>query len=66
MSLRIVIVEDEVMVARRTIMFCKKILAERLESVEHFSVIEDAEDYLSSHDIDLLLLDLNLNNKDGF
>jgi len=66
LSLRIVIVEDEVMVARRTIMFCKKILAERLESVEHFSVIEDAEDYLSSHDIDLLLLDLNLNNKDGF
>jgi DNA-binding LytR/AlgR family response regulator len=62
----IVIIEDEIMVARRIKMFCKNILGDRLTILKHFMVIEDAEDYINDNDIDLLLLDLNLNNRDGF
>ena len=64
--MNIVIIEDEIMVARRIKMFCKNILGDRLTMLKHFMVIEDAEDYINDNDIDLLLLDLNLNNRDGF
>lgn len=59
-------IEDEVMVARRIQMFCKNILGDRITSLKHFMVIEDAEDFINNNNIDLLLLDLNLNNRDGF
>jgi two-component system response regulator LytT len=64
--MKIVIVEDEMMIAKRIRRFCENILENRLEAIHHFSTIEDAEDYLDTHEIDLLLLDLNLNNRDGF
>jgi len=64
--MKIVIVEDEVMIARRIRKFCENILQNKLEAIHHFYTIEDAEDYLDTHEIDLLLLDLNLNNRDGF
>lgn len=64
--MKIVIVEDEIMIARRIITFVKNILEDRLTSVNHFLTLEDAEDYLDENEIDLLLLDLNLNNRDGF
>lgn len=64
--MKIVIVEDEVMIARRLKHFCEKILTAEITSITHFLLLDDAEDYLSSHPIDLLLLDLNLNNRDGF
>jgi len=64
--MKIVIVEDEVMIARRIRKFCENILQNRLEAIHHFYTLEDAEDYLDTHEIDLLLLDLNLNNRDGF
>jgi len=63
---KIVIVEDEIMVARRIKMFCENILGERIELLEHFLRIEDADDFIYNHNIDLLLLDLNLNSLDGF
>lgn len=64
--MKIVIVEDEVMIARRIRKFCQQILQNKLETIHHFYTLEDAEDYLDTHEIDLLLLDLNLNNRDGF
>ena len=64
--MKIVIVEDEVMIARRIWKFCENILQNRLEAIHHFYTLEDAEDYLDTREIDLLLLDLNLNNRDGF
>lgn len=64
--MNIIVVEDEVMVARRIQMFCKNILGDRITMLKHFMVIEDAEDFINDNDIDLLLLDLNLNNRDGF
>jgi two-component system response regulator LytT len=63
---KIVVVEDEIMVARRIQMFCKNILGDRIKMLKHFMVIEDAEDFINDNGIDLLLLDLNLNNRDGF
>jgi len=63
---KIVIVEDEIMIARRIIMFCKNILGDRITTLKHFMVIEDAEDFINENNIDLLLLDLNLNSRDGF
>jgi len=64
--MKIVIVEDEAMIARRIKMFCENILEKKLDSIRHFSTLEDAEDHLDTHKVDLLLLDLNLNNRDGF
>lgn len=64
--MKIVIVEDEIMIARRISTFVNNILGERLTLLKHFLNLEDAEDYLDENDIDLLLLDLNLNNRDGF
>lgn len=64
--MKIVVIEDEVMVARRIQMFCKNILGDRITSLKHFMAIEDAEDYINNNNIDLLLLDLNLNSRDGF
>jgi len=64
--MKILVIEDEIMVARRIQMFCKNILGDRITSLKHFMVIEDAEDYINKNDIDLLLLDLNLNSRDGF
>ena len=64
--MKIVIVEDEIMIACRITTFVKNILEDRLTSVKHFLTLEDAEDYLDENEIDVLLLDLNLNNRDGF
>lgn len=64
--MKIVVIEDEIMVARRIKMFCKNILGDRITMFKHFMVIEDAEDFIDDNDIDLLLLDLNLNSRDGF
>ncbi|MCJ8268941.1 MAG: LytTR family DNA-binding domain-containing protein [Psychrosphaera sp.] len=64
--MNIVMVEDEVMVARRLTKFCQAILGEKIDSLKHFLTLDDAEEYLAEHSIDLLLLDLNLNGQDGF
>ena len=62
--MKVVVIEDEIMVAKRIIMFCKSILGAKITSLKHFTIIEDAEDYISEHKIDLLLLDLNLNSRE--
>ncbi len=65
-NMKVVIVEDEVMIARRIKGFCEQILQEKLDAIIHFIDLCDAEDYLAANPIDLLLLDLNLNNHNGF
>ena len=64
--MRLVIVEDEVMIAKRLKMFCSEILQNKLQSLQVFHSLADAQDYLDSHTIDVLLLDLNLHHQDGF
>lgn len=68
---RILIVEDEPVVAQRL----QRMVNEYFAAPEHRHTtyqlhwqesLDDARDYLSSHAIDLLLLDLNLHGADGF
>ncbi len=64
--LSIVVVEDEALIAQRLIRFLNAELSNHAVLIQHFSSLDDGEDYLSSHSIDLLFLDLNLHGHDGF
>lgn len=64
--MKVVIVEDEFMVAKRLRRFVEISLATSLTSLQHFSYLDDAQDYLSNASVDLLFLDLNLRGQDGF
>lgn len=64
--MKLIIVEDEVMVARRLIKFCQALLAQKISTLKHFLTLDDAMEYIDEHSVDLLLLDLNLNGEDGF
>ena len=61
-----VIVEDEFMVAKRLIRFVKQAFADQPLKLVVLDTLDDADDYLASHNIDVLFLDLNLQGKDGF
>jgi DNA-binding LytR/AlgR family response regulator len=63
--MRVLIVEDEPLIARRLERFSREILADRLETLHVATAFEEARARLSDHPIDLLLLDLNLNGRDG-
>lgn len=64
--MRIMVVEDEPLVAQRIVRLSKQILGLRLVSISIQSTLDGAIAYLQEHCIELLLLDLNLNGKDGF
>ena len=63
--MKIVIVEDEYMVAKRLKRFVENAF-ENITQLKCFDTLDDARDYLADHIIDVLFLDLNLNGKDGF
>lgn len=62
----IAVVEDEVLIAKRLTRFISAALNTTEHRIRHFETLDDADDYLSEHSIDLLFLDLNLNGRDGF
>lgn len=64
--MRILIVEDEAMAARRLERMVREILPAAVESVLIKESLADAQEYLHDKTIDLLLLDLNLNGEDGY
>ena len=64
--MRVVVVEDEAVVARRLIRLVRRILGGELRSIEHLPTLDDAMRHLASHHADLLFLDLNLHGHDGF
>jgi len=64
--MRILIIEDERSIARRTERLLREILGARIISLELRDRIEGGKDYLLHHEIDLLFLDLNLNGQNGF
>ncbi|MDB5051899.1 MAG: DNA-binding response regulator [Fibrobacteres bacterium] len=64
--MRILIVEDEIMTARRLERMVREILGDRAESMILKESLADAEEYLLGMPIDLLFLDLNLNEEDGY
>ena len=64
--MRVVIVEDEAMVARRVEDMVKSVLDKKLTSITVKKTLKEAENYLFENPVDVLLLDLNLNGRDGF
>lgn len=64
--MKVVIVEDEVMVARRLARCTKTALTSQLSSIDTFNDIDSARTRLDELQPDVLLLDLNLQGRDGF
>ena len=64
--MRLLIVEDEPLIARRLERFCREILGARLETLRVATAFDEAGARLAKGSIDLLLLDLNLNGREGF
>jgi len=63
---RILIVEDEPIIARRTARLTRSILGEANLTIETAEQLDAAHDALRADDIELLFLDLNLHGADGF
>lgn len=63
--MRVLIVEDEPLIARRLERFCREILGAQLETLHLASVYDEASARLAETPVDLLLLDLNLRGRDG-
>jgi len=64
--MKILIVEDEPVVAKRIERLTKEILDKRVISIKKVTTLKEAKSYLMLQQIDLLFLDLNLKGKDGF
>ncbi len=64
--MRVLVVEDEAVVARRLARMIRDIAGEELEHLEVQGLLHDAVDRLAEAPVDLLFLDLNLHGQDGF
>lgn len=64
--MKILIVEDEKLPARRLERLTREILGTEAETLLLAETLEEAEKQLFSGQVDLLLLDLNLSGEDGF
>jgi len=64
--MRIVVVEDERVAARRLERLIREIVGDRLTAIASFESLSDAQYYVANHPVDVLFLDLNLQGKDGF
>lgn len=64
--MRILIVEDERPTAEDIRDLTKELLGDKVTSIHIQTSLHSAVDFLSSHAIDVLLLDLNLNERNGF
>ena len=64
--MKILVIEDEASIQDRIVRLSKNILESKLESIHTADTLEEGTSMLKTHEIDLLLLDLNLNGKDGF
>jgi DNA-binding LytR/AlgR family response regulator len=63
--MRILIVEDEPLIARRLEQFCRKILGGRLEGARVAPTFDAASAWLAESPVDVVMLDLNLGGRDG-
>lgn len=64
--MRILIIEDETRIAARIERMTRGFFAEKLKRLDRFESIDEGLSFLADHEIDLLLLDLNLNGENGF
>jgi two-component system, LytTR family, response regulator LytT len=66
MSLSVVIIEDEPLIAQRLVRLTRKLLGRDVSSVECAADLASAAVLLPGHENLVLLLDLNLSGEDGF
>jgi two-component system response regulator LytT len=64
--MRILVIEDEMLIAARIERMVKEILGPGLKIFLRADDIETGKQLLNDNEIDLVLLDLNLNGEDGF
>ena len=64
--MKILVIEDEPLVAKRIVRLSREVLGEKLTEIVSCSSLDEATTLLDQKQTDLLLLDLNLNGKDGF
>lgn len=64
--MKILIVEDEPLIAKRIIRLVQDYFSKRLSVVKHVDEVDEALQHLHNIPFDLLLLDLNLYGQDGF
>lgn len=64
--MRILIVEDEALIAQRIERLTRDILGQELRQLTVQPTLESAFNHIKEQPIDLLILDLNLNGKNGF
>lgn len=64
--MKILIVEDESRIAKRILRMVHEFFANQIEEVKQLESLQDALQYISRHQLDLVLLDLNLNGDSGF
>ncbi len=64
--MRLLIVEDEDLIAQRLERMSRQIIGHRLQHLAVLPTLEAAQLHLKEMAVDLVLLDLNLNGKDGF
>lgn len=66
MTIRILIVEDEEMIARRLERLVRRVLSEQTIQLSVVQNLEAAQTQVEEHLLDLVFLDLNLEGADGF
>ncbi len=64
--MKILIAEDEPVIAQRIERLTREILGDRITSIKKCVSVEESKSYLVVHSIDLLFLDLNLKGQDGY
>ena len=64
--MHILIVEDELRIAKRIQRMTRTIFGDNLASLKHISTLGEAIDFIENSPLDLVLLDLNLNGENGF
>ncbi|HET7538116.1 MAG TPA: LytTR family DNA-binding domain-containing protein [Candidatus Didemnitutus sp.] len=63
--MKLIVIEDEPLVAQRLERFCREILASDLERLHSAGSFEEATAQLGENPVDVALLDLNLEGRDG-
>ncbi|MEL6986614.1 MAG: LytTR family DNA-binding domain-containing protein [Bacteroidota bacterium] len=64
--MKILIVEDELIIAKRLMRLTRSFYTQQNVSLAHVESIDEGLEFLNKNEIDLLFLDLNLNGEDGF
>lgn len=63
--MKVILIEDEPLVAQRLERFCREVAGDRLEKLHRSTSFDEAAAWLAENSVDLALLDLNLDGRDG-